>query len=298
MPLTNSLTKYGRPSSVVPPSAAQRLVAEQAALKRYLLSRSGNQNPALAAWHQAVAEFAKIFGTSAAQTVREPTSLRETFVHLRGDFRRSGEKEELAPLAAIGKNTIADRRLTRLDLANWIVAPAKPLTARVAANDIWQRLFGVGLVDTPGDFGRQGDPPSHPELLDWLASQYLRCGWSRKAMIRKIVCSATYRQSSRARAELADRDPKNQLLARQNYQCTGDRRLPRSGRCSLAKTSRRAERTRHHRRRAGKKVTSVQHAHLLLGTARSALSPSNLIVLVCHPYTGICTHSSDEKECV
>ncbi len=198
-------TKYGRPLSVVPPSAAQHSVAEQAALKRYLLSRSGNQNPALAAWHQVVAEFAKIFGMYAAQTVREPTSLRETFVHLRGDFRRSGEKEELAPLTAIGKNTIADRRLTRLDLANWIVAPAKPLTASVAANDIWQRLFGVGLVDTPGDFGRQGDPLSHPELLDWLASQYLRCGGSRKAMIRKIVCSATYRQSSRARAELADR---------------------------------------------------------------------------------------------
>ena len=137
-------------------------------------------------------------------------------MHLRGDFRRSGEKVEPAPLAAIGQNTTADRRLTRLDLANWIVDPANPLTARVAANDIWQHLFGIGLVDTPGDFGMQGDPPSHPELLDWLASEYIRCGWSRKTMIRKIVCSATYRQSSRARAELAERDPKNQLLARQN----------------------------------------------------------------------------------
>ena len=202
--------------AIVDHAAAQRSVEEQATLKRYFLSLSGNQNPELAAWNQAVTEFTKVFATYAAQTVRERTSLRETFVHLRGDFRRAGEKVEPAPLAAICKNTKAVGRLTRLDLANWIVDPANPLTARVAANDIWQRLFGVGLVDTPGDFGIQGDPPSHPELLDWLASQYIRCGWSRKAIIRKIVCSTTYRQSSRARVELADRDPKNQLLARQN----------------------------------------------------------------------------------
>ncbi len=202
--------------AIVDRQAAKRSVAEQAALKRYFLSLSGNQNADLATWNQAIEEYAKAGGTFAAQTVLDRTVPRETFVHLRGDFRRSGEKVEPAPLAAISKNSAAERRLTRLDLANWIVDPANPLTARVAANDIWQHLFGVGLVDTPGDFGMQGDPPSYPELLDWLAGEYVHCGWSRKAMIHKIVCSAAYRQSSRSRAELADRDPKNQLLARQN----------------------------------------------------------------------------------
>jgi hypothetical protein len=202
--------------AIVDRRAAKRSVNQQAALKRYFLSLAGNQSPDLASWNQAIADYASVSSIYAAQTVRDRSIPRETFVHLRGDFRRSGEKVEPAPLAALGKIESTDRRLTRLDLANWIVDPANPLAARVAANDIWQNLFGVGLVDTPGDFGMQGDPPSHPELLDWLANEYIQCGWSRKTMIRKIVCSTAYRQSSRARPELAERDPKNQLLARQN----------------------------------------------------------------------------------
>lgn len=202
--------------AIVDRHPAKRSLKEQADLKRYFLSLAGNQNPELVAWNQASAEFAKVSSTYAAPTVRDRSIPRETFVHLRGDFRRSGERVAPAPLAAISKTATTDRPQTRLDLANWLVDPANPLTARVAANDIWQHLFGIGLVDTPGDFGMQGDPPSHPELLDWLASEYIRRGWSRKTMIRKIVCSAAYRQSSRARSELAERDPKNQLLARQN----------------------------------------------------------------------------------
>ena len=116
--------------AIVDRPPAQRSAAEQAALKRYFLSLSGNQNPELAAWNSAVAEFAKVAGTYAAQTVRDRAVPRETFVHLRGDFHRLGEKVEPAPLAAISKDTTADRRLTRLDLANWIVDPANPLTAR------------------------------------------------------------------------------------------------------------------------------------------------------------------------
>jgi len=104
----------------------------------------------------------------------------------------------------------------RLDLALWIADPANPLTSRVSVNHIWQHLFGRGLVNTPEDFGTRGEPPSHPELLDWLATEFLKRGWSRKTMIKLIVTSATYRQSSHTRPELIDRDPQNSLLARQN----------------------------------------------------------------------------------
>jgi hypothetical protein len=105
---------------------------------------------------------------------------------------------------------------TRLDLARWLVDPAHPLTARVHVNRLWQHLFGHGLVRTPEDFGSRGERPTHPELLDWLATEFPRRGWSQKAIIRLIVTSATYRQASRHRPELAARDPENRLLARQN----------------------------------------------------------------------------------
>jgi hypothetical protein len=103
-----------------------------------------------------------------------------------------------------------------LDLARWLVDPAHPLTARVHVNRLWQHLFGHGLVRTPEDFGSRGERPTHPELLDWLATEFPRRGWSQKAIIRLIVTSATYRQASRHRPELAARDPENRLLARQN----------------------------------------------------------------------------------
>lgn len=102
----------------------------------------------------------------------------------------------------------------RLGLAQWITDPAAPTTARVYVNRVWQRYFGVGLVDTPGDLGTQGSPPSHPELLDWLAVEFMENGWDIKALHRRIVTSATYRQDARVRPELLDRDPDNRLLAR------------------------------------------------------------------------------------
>jgi hypothetical protein len=104
---------------------------------------------------------------------------------------------------------------TRLDLAKWLVDPQNPLTPRVTMNRAWMRYFGRGLVETEEDFGTQGTPPSHPELLDWLAREFIRQGWSMKAMHRLIVTSATYRQSSNVRPELAERDPRNLWLARQ-----------------------------------------------------------------------------------
>jgi hypothetical protein len=109
----------------------------------------------------------------------------------------------------------------RLDLARWLVSPENPLTPRVTSNHIWRLLFGHGIVRTANDFGIRGEKPTHPELLDWLAADFMagsgtQRAWSRKALIRRIVTSATYRQASKHRPELRDIDPQNLLLARQN----------------------------------------------------------------------------------
>jgi hypothetical protein len=147
---------------------------------------------------------------------------RPTRVLLRGDFTRPDEATgHLAPgvpavfggALAHGDPTPAP---TRLELARWLVSADHPLTARVTVNRVWMRYFGRGLVETEEDFGTQGTPPSHPELLDWLATEFIRSGWSMKALHRLIVTSATYRQSSHARPDLDDRDPRNLLLARQS----------------------------------------------------------------------------------
>jgi hypothetical protein len=107
-----------------------------------------------------------------------------------------------------------DAPLNRLTLAKWLVDPAHPLTSRVAANRFWQIYFGTGIVKTQEDFGVQGEPPVHPELLDWLATEFIRTGWDIRAMQRLIVTSATYRQSSKVTPALLDKDPENRLLAR------------------------------------------------------------------------------------
>lgn len=101
-----------------------------------------------------------------------------------------------------------------MGLAQWLVSPQHPLTARVTVNRLWQHAFGAGLVKTAEDFGLQGEPPSHPQLLDWLASQFIAEGWDVKAMMKRIVLSSTYRQSSKMTPEKIDRDPDNRLLAR------------------------------------------------------------------------------------
>jgi hypothetical protein len=107
-----------------------------------------------------------------------------------------------------------DAPLNRLTLARWLVDPGHPLTSRVAVNRYWQTYFGIGLVKTQEDFGVQGEPPSHPELLDWLATEFVRTGWDVRAMQRLIVTSSTYRQSSKTTAAMREKDPENRLLAR------------------------------------------------------------------------------------
>lgn len=141
---------------------------------------------------------------------------RESFVMQRGAYDKPGEKVSravpafLPPLAA--KPT--DRDYNRLDLANWLVSGSHPLTARVTVNRYWQQFFGTGLVKTSMDFGSQGEPPSHPELLDWLAVTFAEDGWDVKKLVKRIVTSGTYRQHSGAGSELRQRDPENRLLAR------------------------------------------------------------------------------------
>jgi hypothetical protein len=104
---------------------------------------------------------------------------------------------------------------TRLDMARWLVSPENPLTARVTVNRIWQYYFGKGIVETESDFGLMGAKPSHPELLDWLALEFMSRGWSQKAVHKLIVMSAVYRQSSKQRPEVEEVDPYNKQLARQ-----------------------------------------------------------------------------------
>lgn len=136
-----------------------------------------------------------------------------THVLLRGNLGSPGEPVEPGPPAAIGPS--ADGLPpNRLGLAQWLVDRRNPLTARVAVNRLWAEIFGTGLVATTEDFGHQGEPPSHPELLDWLAVEFMDHGWSMKHMIRLIVTSAAYRQGSSATPELLAKDPDNRLLAR------------------------------------------------------------------------------------
>jgi mono/diheme cytochrome c family protein len=150
--------------------------------------------------------------------VRERTGPpRASFVHLGGDFTRKGAPVEPgvpAVLPALASDS-PGHRADRMDLARWLVDRRNPLTARVVVNRIWQAYFGRGLVETDNDFGTQGSPPSHPELLDWLACELMDRGWSPKAIHRLILTSATYRQASRVRAESQAIDPDNRLLWRQ-----------------------------------------------------------------------------------
>ncbi len=138
---------------------------------------------------------------------------RESFVMIRGQYNKPGDKVSRGTPAAFPPLPKRDH-YTRLDLADWLVAPEHPLTSRVTVNRFWQQFFGIGLVKTSSDFGSQGTPPSHPELLDWLSSNFRESGWDVKALVKLMVSSSTYRQGTKASPELLAKDPENRLYAR------------------------------------------------------------------------------------
>jgi hypothetical protein len=150
-----------------------------------------------------------------AMTIVEDPQAPPTHVAVRGDYRLKGLRVEPAP-PSILPPLPAGAKADRLALARWLVSRDNPLTARVTVNRFWQELFGRGIVRTSEDFGTQGEAPSHPELLDWLAADFMDCGWSVKHLLRTIVMSATYRQSSVVRKDVAEKDPENALLSRQS----------------------------------------------------------------------------------
>ena len=149
-----------------------------------------------------------------AMVMKERKQVRPTHIRIRGEYDAPGElvtrntPEFLPPLKKAGETA------SRMDLAEWFVQPDNPLTARVAVNRFWQQFFGTGLVKTSEDIGAQGEVPSHPELLDYLTVSFIESGWDMKALVKQIVLSRTYRQSSVSKLEQFNKDPENRNLAR------------------------------------------------------------------------------------
>jgi hypothetical protein len=201
--------------------AEQRTQAQRRRLFDYFLRRGSLVNPekfkslAVTEIVKKLDELDKAAPALTMAPVLFENSIRKpNYLHVRGDFRSRGI--DVAPgipslLPAPQSGTI-----DRLSVARWLVSRDNPLTARVAVNRIWQELFGTGLVRTSEDFGKQGSRPTHPELLDWLAVRFMDSGWDIKKTIRLIVMSDTYRQSSKDRPEVREKDPQNEFLARQS----------------------------------------------------------------------------------
>jgi len=197
-------------------SAGARLPAQTDKLRWCYLERFAPE-PWRQTWQKLVhlrrerARFLESLPT--VMVMQEQETPRDTFLLIRGAYDKPGPK--VAPGVPAALPSLPPGALNnRLGFARWLVAPSNPLTARVAVNRSWQMYFGAGLVRTVEDFGSQGDQPSHPELLDWLATEFLGLGWDLKALQKTIVLSASYRQSSRLTPALQQKDPENALLAR------------------------------------------------------------------------------------
>jgi hypothetical protein len=219
-----SVTAEKDPAEIARLPAALRPVLEMASAsrtdeqKRKLEAVYLSATPLLAPERKRLAELQqslKDLNIVTAMVVRERAghARPSTPLRVRGSFLNPGEKVYAGVPAAL--HPLPEHAMpNRLGLAYWLVDEENPLTARVTANRFWATIFGRGLVETSEDFGTQGARPSHPELLDWLATEFVREGWSMKKLVRLILTSATYRQSSRAAPELLERDPYNRLLAR------------------------------------------------------------------------------------
>ncbi len=182
--------------------------------KKELAKHYRSIHPEFGKIREQIAELRKQEPKDVARTlVMEGMSTnRSTHILIRGNHLSKGA--EVKPgVPSMLHRPPKDAPMDRLTFARWIVDPANPLTGRVMMNRVWAQYFGRGIVETLEDFGAQGEPPSHPELLDWLATEWVKQGWSLKAMHRVITTSATYRQSSRTTSELIEKDPYNRLLA-------------------------------------------------------------------------------------
>jgi hypothetical protein len=197
----------------VPPD--QRTEEQNNQIRRFYLDRIDEEYPKIqASLAQSQKEKASIEETyPAAMVLREMNPPRETFVLKRGAYDQPADKvESMVPQVLLSPEHGQPK--SRLDLARWLVHKSNPLTARVVVNRWWQNYFGTGLVKTVEDFGLTGDTPSHAELLDYLACQFIDSGWDVKAMQKLIVMSSAYQQESRITPALLERDPENRLLAR------------------------------------------------------------------------------------
>jgi hypothetical protein len=192
---------------------ADRLMAGE---RQQLLTFYLSVAPELASERAAIDKLksqAPAYPTTLVLQERPPQNPRPTYLHRRGEYLQPAEPVEPG-VPAVLPPFPADLPRNRLGFARWLVAPDNPLTARVTMNRQWAAFFGTGLVRTLQDFGYQGERPSHPELLDWLAVEFIRRGWSLKQMHRLMVTSASYRQASKVSPELLAKDPDNRLLAR------------------------------------------------------------------------------------
>ena len=194
----------------------QRTADQRAKLRAYFMTEAGPERfrrmqEELHELRKKRDEFTATFPTT--MVMQEMKTPRSTFILSRGAYDQPTE-EVSAGTPSVLPPLPTDAAADRLTLARWLVSPQNPLTARVTVNRYWQMLFGAGLVKTTEDFGSQGDRPSHPGLLDWLAVEYVENGWDTKSLLKTIVMSATYQQSSAASPALNALDPENRLLAR------------------------------------------------------------------------------------
>ena len=192
--------------------AAQRTAAQTKAITAHRLKSDPEHAKLTAELTRLEADFRKL--KLPTTLVMRETTPRMTSVFMRGEFRTPGDKVDPHVPAVLHPMNATSAQPTRLDLARWLVSRENPLVARVTVNRLWAELFGHGLVTTPEDFGIKGEPPTHPELLDWLAVEFMNNGWSLKRLIKTIVTSQTYRQSSRVTPDLFARDDQNLLYAR------------------------------------------------------------------------------------
>ncbi|MBO0697122.1 MAG: PSD1 domain-containing protein [Zavarzinella sp.] len=196
--------------------SAERTDAQKGELRAYYRA---NVSPEVRRLNDRVAELKKRMADEEkaipdAMVMEEMPKPRDTFVLVRGQYDKKGEKVTAGTPGALPPLPAKRETVNRHDLAKWLVSPDHPLTARVTVNRYWQMFFGTGLVKTAEDFGTQGEYPSHPELLDWLAVEFRESGWDVRKLVTLIVTSATYRQSSAVTKELYAKDPENRLLAR------------------------------------------------------------------------------------